>query len=109
MKKIIAILTVILMIIVLFFVKTNYKKIKFGNNMSSKTAEEIAQYILDINSYEAQEIITIESNKNINKYVIKEECSKENNVFKKEILEPENLSGVSFIYDGTNLKIENSK
>ena len=109
MKKIITILTVILIIIVLFFIKTNYKKIKFGNNMSSKSAEEIAQYILGINSYEAQEIITIESNKNSNKYVIKEECSKENNVFKKEILEPENISGVSFIYDGTNLKIENSK
>lgn len=109
MKKIITILTVIVIIIIAIFIKINYKSLKFGNNMSSKSAEEIAQYILDINSYEAQAEITVESNKNSSKYIVKEEASKDNNVFKKEILEPENISGVFFIYDGTNLKIENSK
>ena len=33
--------------------------------MSNKTAEEIAQYILDINSYELTSNITIESNKKL--------------------------------------------
>ena len=109
MKKIITIVIVIIVIILIFFIKTNYKSFKFGNNMSNKTAEEVAQYILDINSYEAQVTITVESNKNNNVYVAKEECVKDGNIFKQEILEPENLNGVSFIYDGTNLKLENSK
>ena len=109
MKKIITIVIVIIVIILIFFIKTNYKSFKFGNNMSNKTAEEVAQYILDINSYEAQVTITVESNKNSNVYVAKEECVKDGNIFKQEILEPENLNGVSFIYDGTNLKLENSK
>ena len=109
MKKIISIVTIIIIIIIAIFIKTNYKSLKFGNNISNKSSKEIAQYILDINSYEAKAQITVESNKNSNKYLIYEKCSKENNNFKKEILEPENLSGVSFIYDGTNLKIQNSK
>lgn len=109
MKKIITILIIIVVIIVLIFIKFNYKKLKHGNNISSKSAEEIAEYILDINSYEAQEEVTVESNKSTNKYIVKEKCSKDNNLYKKEVLEPENLNGMCFTYDGTNLKIENSR
>ena len=108
MKKIITIVTVIVIIIVIFFIKINYKSLKNGNNMSNKSTKEITQYILDINSYEAEAQVLIESNKNSNKYKIKEKYSKDNNVFKREILEPENLNGVSFIYDGTNLMVQNS-
>ena len=109
MKKIITIAIVIIVIIAIFFIKTNYKSLKFGNNISNKSAEEIAQYILDINSYQAQVSITVESNKNTNAYLVKEECVKDNNTFKQEILEPQNLNGISFIYDGINLRVENSK
>ena len=109
MKKIVTIVIIIITIIAIFFIKTNYKLLKFGNNMSNKSIEEIAQYILDINSYEAEVSITVETNKNTNVYVAKEEFVKENNVFKREILEPENLNGICFIYDGSNLKLENSK
>ena len=77
--------------------------------MSNKTANEIAQYILDINSYEANEEITVESNKNTNKYVAIEKYNKESNLFSKEILEPENIKGMLFTFDGSNLKIENSR
>lgn len=108
MKKIITIVTVIIVIIAIFLIKTNYKLFKTGNNMSSKSADEIEKYILDINSYELTSNITIESNKNTNVYVTKESCIKDNNIFKQEILEPENVKGISFIYDGANLKIENS-
>jgi len=108
MKKIITIAIILITIIVIFFIKFNYKSLKNGNNMSNKSAKEITQYILDINSYEAESEVLIESNKNSNKYKIKEKYSKDNNVFKREILEPENLNGVSFIYDGTNLKVQNS-
>ena len=109
MKKIITIVIIIIVIITLIFIKFNYKKIKHGNNMSSKSAEEIAEYILDINSYEAKEEVIVESNKNTNKYIVKEKCSKQDNLFKKEIIEPENLNGMCITYDGINLKIENSK
>lgn len=109
MKKIILIAIVIIVIIIAFFIKTNYKIFNLGNNISNKSADEIEKYILDINSYELTSNITIESNKNTNIYVVKESCIKENNIFKQEILEPENVNGVSFIYDGTNLKVENSK
>ena len=108
MKKIITIAIILITIIVIFFIKINYKSLKNGNNMSNKSAKEITQYILDINSYEAEAEVLIESNKNSNKYKVKEKYSKDNNVFKREILEPENLNGVSFVYDGTNLKVQNS-
>ncbi len=109
MKKIIIIITIIIIaIIAIFFIKSNYKNIKFGNNMSNKSADEIANYILDINSYELTANVTIESNKNTNVYVMKEKCIKDSNLFKHEILEPENVRGISFTYDGTNLKVENS-
>ena len=109
MKKIITIVIIIIVIIIAFFIKTNYKLLKFGNNMSNKSADEIEKYILDINSYELTSNITIETNKNTNIYVIKEKCIKDNNIFKQEILEPENVKGISFIYDGANLKVQNSK
>ncbi len=110
MKKIITIAIIIIVTIVaIFLVKTNYKKLKFGNNMSSKSADEIEKYILDINSYELVANITVQSNKNTNVYVQREKYVKENNLCKHEILEPENISGITFTYDGTNLKVENSK
>ena len=109
MKKVITIVIILIVIITIFFIKTNYKSSKFGNNMSSKTSNDIANYILDISSYEAKEEIVVESNKNTNKYIVIEKCSKENNLYKKEVLEPENISGMEITYDGTNLKIENSR
>lgn len=108
MKKVITIAIVIITIIAIFFIKNNYKSLKFGNNISNKSAEQIAEYILDINSYEAQASITVESNKNTNIYTIKEKYIKDNNIFKQEIIEPQHLNGISFIYDGLNLKLQNS-
>lgn len=108
MKKIITIAIVIIVLIAIFFIKFNYKKIKSGNNMNNRTAEEIAKYILDINSYEAKEEITVNSNKNENKYIVIEKYSIDNNVFRKEIIKPENLNGIVFLYEGNNLKIENN-
>lgn len=108
MKRIISIAIIIAVIIIAIFIKTNYKLFKFGNNMSNRSADEIEKYILDINSYELTANITIESNKNTNVYVTREECIKDNNIFKQEILEPENVKGISFIYDGTSLKVENT-
>jgi hypothetical protein len=40
---------------------------------------------------------------------MKEKYLKDNNVSTQEVLEPENIRGVRFVYDGTNLKVENTK
>jgi len=109
MKKIITIAIIVITIIAIFFIKTNYKSLKFGNNMSNKSADEIEKYILDINSYELTANITVESNKNTNVYLVQEKYIKDNNICKQEILKPDNVKGISFIYDGTSLKIENNK
>ena len=71
-KKIIFISILVLAIVsILIFIllKTNYKNKNFGNNMSNKNLEEIEKYILDISSYTAKMDVTVESNKNTNKYV----------------------------------------
>ena len=109
MKKIITIVIIIITLIALIFIKNTYKSFKFGNNISNKSVEKIVQYILDINSYEAQAKVTVESNKNTNVYLVKEIYVKDNNTFKQEILEPQNLNGIFFVYDGSKLKLENSK
>lgn len=77
--------------------------------MSNKSADEIEEYILNMNSYNAKAEITIKSNKNTNKYLVTEQYVKQENIYKKEILEPENIAGMQFVYDGTNLIIKNSK
>ena len=77
--------------------------------MSNKSADEIKEYILNISSYEAEVEINVISNKNQNKYKAKQQFVKEGNLYKQEIIEPENIKGVIFSYDGKNLKLENTK
>lgn len=108
MKKIITIVIFMIIIIALIFIKFNYNSLKFGNNMSNKSADEIAKYILDIQSYKADLDIKIESNKNTNQYKVSEQYIKDNNISKTEIYEPENINGVTFTFDGNNLTIQNT-
>ncbi len=109
LKKYSIFIIIILIIIAVFLIKNNYKKLKIGNNISNKSVDEIEEYILNMESYEAVANITIKSNKNINTYVVKQKYLKNGNIYKQEILEPQNLHGIEFIYDGTALKIENTK
>lgn len=108
-KMLIIIIFTILLLLIIFFIKNNYKISKHGNNISNKSADEIKEYILNIESYQANATITIKSNKNENTYKVKQQYSKENNVYKQEVIEPDNIKGVQFIYDGNILKIENTK
>ena len=73
-----------------------------------ESAEDIKEYILNISSYYAEATITVNSNKNTNKYVIKQSYLSPN-VFKQEILEPSSIQGLVTTYDGSNLKIENNQ
>lgn len=99
----------LIIICLIFFVILIIKHFKNGNNMSNKSQEEIEQYILNIDSYEAEVEIEVNTNKNKNKYKAKQKYVKENNLYTQEILEPENIKGTVITYDGTNLKLENTK
>lgn len=110
-KKVIFIIVAIAILIgLIFFIKIYYKTFNSGNNINNNSSlEEVERYILNIKSYEAIADIKIDSNKNSNNYTVKQQYIKENNLYNQEIIEPSNISGVSFTYDGANLKIENKK
>lgn len=98
-------LLIIIIIIILNFSKNNRaKSLKIGNNTSS---QEIVDYILNIKSYETVVDVETKSNKNENKYVIKQKYNGENEN-SQEILEPANIQGVKIIRSGKTLKLENT-
>ncbi len=109
-KKIILFILVIILIsiIVCFFMKNNYKNQNFGHNMSNKNLEEIEKYILDISSYQAKMEITVESNKNTNKYLL-EQIYQKDKMSKQTVLEPSNIEGLEIIYEAQKITINNSK
>ena len=100
-KKLIIILGILAVlvtsVIIYFFIKNNYKNLK-----------EIEEYILSIRSYNAKIEVEIQSNKNKNKYVLEQKYA-EPNVQKQIVLEPSNIEGLETIFDGNNLKINNTK
>ena len=101
------IICVILITLICFFRKNDYKTKEFGNT-NIKSVENIKKYILNISSYEADISLEVRSNKNTNKYRLIQKYE-EPNIFKQEVLEPNNIKGLTTTYDGTNLKIENSR
>ena len=78
-----------------------------GNNNLNKTLEEVEDYILNIKSYTATIEVTVNSNKNSNKYLIKQSHQEEND--EQEVIEPGNIRGVKITYKDSSLKVENSK
>ena len=105
-KKYYLILLFIIFIISVGFIfyKNSIKNLKIGNN---KNSQEIVDYILNLSSYEAEVTVNITSNKNSNKYILKQKYQKDKEHIQEEI-EPSNIAGVKIINDGKNLKIENS-
>ena len=87
------------------FYKNRVKDSKSGNN---KTSQEIVDYILNISSYEVQVTVNVTSNKNSNKYILKQTYQSPN-ISMQEVIEPSNIAGVRIENDGTNLKLENSQ
>lgn len=109
-KKLILICIVAMIILILFFIIFKilyYKNTKIGNTIIDKTLEEVKMYILNISSYEAEIEVTVESNKNTNKYIMEQKYSKPN-IASQRIIEPKNIEGLTIKYDGTNLEISNS-
>lgn len=109
-RKIIIIIAIIALLIIsaIFFIKNNNKTAKISKIGNNSTSQEIIEYILNISSYETEISVEIKSNKNSNKYKIKQTYIA-NNKSVQEVIEPSNIQGVKIIKEGANLKIENSK
>lgn len=105
-KKYWAILLIIILIGIggMIFYKKSLKLNKIGNNKSS---QEVVDYILNLSSYETKITVTVASNKNTNKYILKQEF-KSPNMSTQEVIEPSNITGIKIINDGTTLKLENT-
>ena len=107
MKKkywLILLILIIISVCGLILFKKSVKNDKVGNN---KNSQEIVDYILNLSSYETQITVTVTSNKNSNKYILKQNYQAPN-ISSQEVIEPSNIAGVKIENDGTNLKIENS-
>lgn len=70
-------------------------------------SQEIVDYILGINSYKATVTIQVNSNKNTNRYILKQEYNTENGCV-QEVLEPSNIAGVKVTRKDENIIIENT-
>ena len=98
-------LIVIVLIIYIIFQKNMSKTLKNGNNMSN---QEIENYILNITSYKTIVTVEIKSNKNSNKYILKQEYISPN-LNKQEVIEPVNIAGVRIIRNENGITLENSR
>ena len=109
-RKTIIVIAITLLIIIsaIFFIKNNNKTAKTSKIGNNSTSQEIIEYILNISSYETEISVEIKSNKNSNKYKIKQTYIASNKN-EQEVIEPSNIQGVKIIKEGTNIKIENSK
>ena len=108
LKVTIAIVVIAIIAIIIYFFSRNVNKnSKMGNNLSNKTNQEIEEYILNISSYEAKIEVEVKSNKNTNKYILKQQYISPD-VATQEVLEPSNISGIKIIKKGNDLKLENT-
>ena len=94
-------IAILLVIISIIFSKKSYETINIGNNNLNKTLEEVEDYILNIKEYTATIEVTVNSNKNSNKYLIKQNHKEKND--EQEVLEPDTIKGVKLIYKDSSL------
>ena len=104
-KKLLIILAIISVVIIfVIFIPKMSKTEKIGKN---STSQEIVDYILNINSYEAEIEVKTNSNKNSNKYILKQQYIKDK-TSTQEVIEPSNIAGVRIVKNGNSLKLENT-
>lgn len=113
-KTYLILIAIIISVIITFFIvfiKNNYKSKNIGNNISSKTIDEVEDYICNISSYNAIIEVTIQSNKNTNKYVLKQIHLENGEQYEdiQEVIEPENIKGLKLVYKNGTLEIQNTK
>ena len=104
LKIIIIIISIMAIFFITFFYITKSKKNKIGNNSSS---QEIIENILNISSYEGIIEVEVNSNKNVNKYIIKQTYIAPD-ISEQEIIEPQNIKGIKIKKTKNELKVENT-
>lgn len=108
MKNLKYFICIICLIIVITFLFFYYKNSKNGNNIVNKSQDKIIDYVLnDFKEYEAKVEVTVTSNKNENKYEIKQVVTKDSSI--QEVIKPENIEGLKIELDGNDLKILNTR
>ena len=103
-RNIIIFIGIVLILFMFFYIKKS-KNIRIGNNSSS---QEIINNILNISSYETLIEMEVKSNKNSNKYIIKQKYISPD-IIEQEVIQPENIQGIKILKNGEETKIENSK
>ena len=104
MKKIILIIIAILFCLIFFIF--GIKNIKTGNNNIN---QDDVKDIFNMNEYEAEIEVTINSNKTENKYKIKQQYNKKENKSVQEIIEPENMKGIKITKQNNKITLENTQ
>ena len=105
---IIVVVIVLFILLILFFVGKANKANIFGNTTISKSAEDLTANILNMSSYEATIVVEVQNNKNQTKYLLKQQYVAPN-IGKQQVLEPENIKDLKMSYDGSTLKLENTR
>ena len=104
-KKYIMFFVIILLII---FIICYYNTSIFGNNIIIKNENKIVDYILNnVNEYEAEIEVTIQSNKTTNTYKMKQIVSK--NYSSLEVLSTGKINGLKIEFLEGRLKIHNTE
>ncbi len=77
-----------------------------GNNINRSQEQIVEDVLKEFNTYEANIEVTVKSNKNENKYEIKQIV--DNDYSKQEVVSPENIKNMTIELDKNKLKILNS-
>ena len=104
-SKIIKVLVAVFIIIIIAIIFIN--KSIFIKNGNNSTNQEIVDNFLNISSYEVTVEVEVKSNKNNNKYVLKQHYISDGPT-EQEVIEPANISGLKIIKEDNNLKLENT-
>lgn len=98
---------IIFIIIILFLSFFCWKVIKKNRNGNNTNSQEIVDSILNIKTYKTKITAQVNSNKNKNIYIIKQEYTAEN-ISIQEVLEPANIAGMRIIKDNEKITLENT-
>ena len=105
MNKKIILITFIILICIFFC----FFWVKFSISGNNNINQDDVKDIFNMQEYEAEIDVTIESNKNENKYKIKQQYTKGEDKSVQEILEPESLQGVKITKQGSKITLENTQ
>lgn len=106
MKKKYIILFFVIILLIIFAI-CYYNTSNFGNNISVNNENKVVDYILNINDYEAEIEVTVESNKTTNIYELKQCVSGDSSSL--EVLSKGKIGGLKIEFKDKTLKVQNTE